>query len=591
MIPGFIGLGQMGGPLAGRIAQKFRLLVWDRTPSVMEGHTNAHGSVAAPSLEALCSQADAIFLSLPTSAVVEAVVNEMVPNLRAGTVIVDCTSGEPEAAQRIASVLKGPGCAYVGGPRGAAAGTVAAMAGGPEEALGKVRPFVDCFAKKVVHLGTHGSGFATKSVNNTINMGTFLLTVEGLLSLKARGGLQIDPLKALSVLNASSSRSLQSEVRVPEEVVSRRFGYGFKLGLMKKDVGIGSRFGQGPLFSAVRALIDKAEAAQGEGADYTEAAKYLEAEFGMDLSSAFPDLHAASQQPNGTAPAPHANGSVLKKSKAESSSQQKGKEGERDPRIVQSFVLPQGVDLLVCDMAGTTVSEEGAVYVALRRSVNAVLEEEKLAGGGDFKPVEEAELDEWHGAQKDIAMRVLLEQRMGNMDGGGKLDEAVKRAETFFVNELEEAYFGPSSKVAPIKPNLVEWLRELRSQPSNVKVAFNTGYPPRLQNGLIEKLNLGGKIDARMSASDPSFGAKGAGRPSPLMIFRLMERLEIESTRKVIKIGDSARDIEEGRNAGCLLSLGVLSGADSAEKLLQAGADLVLPDVTCIRPASVSGSS
>merc|ERR1712087_912203 len=69
------------------------------------------------------------------------------------------------------------------------------------------------------------------------------------------------------------------------------------------------------------------------------------------------------------------------------------------------------------------------------------------------------------------------------------------------------------------------------------------------------------------------------GRPYPYMIHRLMERLHIQSVNRVCKVGDSARDIEEGLNAGCGLVVGVLSGADSADALLEAGADVIAPCV------------
>merc|ERR1719482_2515106 len=70
------------------------------------------------------------------------------------------------------------------------------------------------------------------------------------------------------------------------------------------------------------------------------------------------------------------------------------------------------------------------------------------------------------------------------------------------------------------------------------------------------------------------------GRPYPYMIHTLMERLGIQNVRRVCKVGDSVRDIEEGRNAGCGLVVGVLSGADSAQDLMSAGADIVCNVVT-----------
>merc|ERR1712151_226233 len=78
-------------------------------------------------------------------------------------------------------------------------------------------------------------GHAVKAVNNACNVSYLLCIHEGLLALKKMG---VDPTAALSVINKSSGRSLMSEVRVPDEIITGNFNYGFKLGLMAKDVNI-----------------------------------------------------------------------------------------------------------------------------------------------------------------------------------------------------------------------------------------------------------------------------------------------------------------------------------------------------------------
>merc|ERR1711981_1069923 len=96
-----------------------------------------------------------------------------------------------------------------------------------------------------------------------------------------------------------------------------------------------------------------------------------------------------------------------------------------------------------------------------------------------------------------------------------------------------------------------------------------------IQKGLVEKLGFDKVVDGYISSYDVA-----EGRPYPYMIHRLMERLKIENVRRVCKVGDSVRDIEEGRNAGCGLVVGVLSGADGYESLMAAGADIVVDCVT-----------
>jgi len=106
-------------------------------------------------------------------------------------------------------------------------------------------------------------------------------------------------------------------------------------------------------------------------------------------------------------------------------------------------------------------------------------------------------------------------------------------------------------------------------------VGLNTGYPRAIQEGILDKLDMRGHIDAHVSAQDVTFG-----RPSPYMIFRLMEKTNVQDVRKVAKVGDTVNDILEGKNAGVGLVVGVLSGADTREQLLAAGADLVVGNVT-----------
>jgi len=110
---------------------------------------------------------------------------------------------------------------------------------------------------------------------------------------------------------------------------------------------------------------------------------------------------------------------------------------------------------------------------------------------------------------------------------------------------------------------------------SGIKVALDTGYPPDIQQGLVKFLGLGPAVDSYISSYEVA-----EGRPYPYMIHKLMERTGVMDCRNVVKVGDSVRDIEMGRNAGCGLVVGVLSGADSAEELLGAGADVIVDVIT-----------
>jgi phosphonatase-like hydrolase len=221
----------------------------------------------------------------------------------------------------------------------------------------------------------------------------------------------------------------------------------------------------------------------------------------------------------------------------------------------------EGFELMVCDMAGTTVEEGGVVYETLR--------EVMVADGLD---VSQEEMHPWHGAKKEAVLEHFCRKaKTPSKD----LEERITRVADNFLEEISKKYFSEDSPVRHIDPMLPGYFRKLRD--AGVKVSLDTGYPEDIQELLVKKLGFDDKsvVDSYISA----YTVK-EGRPYPYMIHRLMERTGVMDVRKVVKVGDSVRDIEEGKNAGCGLVVGVLSGADDAETLLAAGADLIAECVT-----------
>lgn len=114
-------------------------------------------------------------------------------------------------------------------------------------------------------------------------------------------------------------------------------------------------------------------------------------------------------------------------------------------------------------------------------------------------------------------------------------------------------------------------MKELRAR--DIKVALNTGYSRQVATGLLEKMNWlpGVEFDALITADDVT-----NGRPAPDMIELAMEKTGIHDSSKVLKAGDSAIDIEEGKNAHCGFTVGVTTGAQTREQLAAASPTLVL---------------
>jgi len=284
-VTAFVGLGAMGYPMAGHMATKLsgRCLVWNRTAETAQKHSVEFGSVATSSLSDL-REASVVVMCLPTSTEDVVVAEQLASSLNPGACVVSCTSGEPEATRGLAMRLfesfkvRVLDCPVSGGPRGAQAGTLCCMLGSEDEASAeRCESVVQSFGK-VVHTGPVGSGHAIKAVNNALNCAHLLMGAEGLLALQNFG---VDPDVALSVINSSSGRSLQTEVRLPQEVLSRRFNYGFKLPLMAKDAQIAenllkSNFSGAELLPAVTRLVQEAAATEPSDSDYTRLVATLE---------------------------------------------------------------------------------------------------------------------------------------------------------------------------------------------------------------------------------------------------------------------------------------------------------------------------
>lgn len=212
------------------------------------------------------------------------------------------------------------------------------------------------------------------------------------------------------------------------------------------------------------------------------------------------------------------------------------------------------IKLVVFDMAGTTVDEDNVVYKTVQKAIQDfqidVSLEEVLAFGA--------------GKEKRQAIFDILVNCTGEKHPEEKADEIFAH----FKPELVLAYQKLAVKTFP---GVKECMENLRNQ--GVKVALNTGYDRLTAQSLLDKLDwkVARDIDALVTASDVE-----RGRPYPDMITKAMEICGISDPQKVLKAGDSAIDIEEGKSAHCGLTVGVLSGAQTEEQMLQAQPDCIL---------------
>ncbi|MEX2147772.1 MAG: NAD(P)-dependent oxidoreductase [Candidatus Rokuibacteriota bacterium] len=237
---GFIGVGNMGNPMAGNVLKNgFALTVYDRNPKAMENLVQA-GATAAASVAEVAERAEMVLTCLPASPDVEALYLEpggLIERARPGTILIDLSSVlpstprtlEPRARERGVHYLEAP---VSGGVTGARAATLAIMVGGDPQILERARPVLKAIGPNIFSVGPVGAGNTVKAINNMMSCVNSLAMMEG-LALGAKAGL--DPMVIYEVVKASSGGSKALE-RIPRAIVPRNFEPGFKVQLMNKDL-------------------------------------------------------------------------------------------------------------------------------------------------------------------------------------------------------------------------------------------------------------------------------------------------------------------------------------------------------------------
>jgi 3-hydroxyisobutyrate dehydrogenase len=289
----FLGLGAIGTPMARHLAGKFDLVVWNRTAEKARVFAGQHPARLASTPAEAALGATVVITCLPTSREVESLLegpDGLLASMESGTVLVDCTSGDPATSRRIAAALALRNVGFIdapvsGGTSGAESGTLTVMCGGDAATFASIRQVLDAFGKKVVLVGPVGAGHALKAVNNALLAIHIWSAAEGLAAL-ARAG--VTPSAALDVINASSGRSNSSENLIPARVVTRAFPRTFRLALLEKDVAIAADFAReqrvpSAMIQQAAELFRVARTALGEVADHVEAVRMVEAWSGIEI--------------------------------------------------------------------------------------------------------------------------------------------------------------------------------------------------------------------------------------------------------------------------------------------------------------------
>ncbi len=203
------------------------------------------------------------------------------------------------------------------------------------------------------------------------------------------------------------------------------------------------------------------------------------------------------------------------------------------------------IELVVFDMAGTTVYDEDSVNRCVRDAL-----------GGAGLAVTPAEVNEVMGLPKPEAIAILVE-RSGRL--GDLADQLGAIHRDFVARSLAFYRTDPSVREIPSTTRVFE-----RLQRAGIRVALNTGFDRPITSVILDRLGWSGSplIDATICSDEVP-----RGRPHPDMIVELMRRTQVGDARRVAKVGDTPADLEEGANAGCGLIVGVTQGTHRRHEL------------------------
>ena len=235
---GFVGLGQMGGPMATNIVEAgFPLIVFDKAGTQALA---PKGSNVSASVSEVARASDTVFLSLPDGAISLSVINEIAATLdRRANVVIDLSTIGPEAARKASKRCAETEIVYIdspvsGGKAGARAATIAVMLAGPEDIIEAHMDILKGFAKNPFYVGAEpGQGQALKILNNFLSGTALAASTEAIIYGLSAG---LDMKTIIDVVSVSSGYNSAINEKFPKQILTENFDAGFATALQSKDV-------------------------------------------------------------------------------------------------------------------------------------------------------------------------------------------------------------------------------------------------------------------------------------------------------------------------------------------------------------------
>src|SRR3954464_15914658 len=284
----FIGLGNMGGPMAANLVKAGHKVVgFDLVQGLLD-QAKADGAAIAGSAPAAVKGADVVITMLPAGKHVVSVWSDIIPSVAGGALMIDCSTIDVESARQ-AHALAGKAsmlsvdAPVSGGTGGAKAATLTFMAGGDDKAFAAAKPILEAMGKRIVHCGEGGAGQAAKICNNMI-LGVSMIAVGEAFALAEKLGLSHQALFDVASTSSGQCWALTSYCPVPGPVppspANNSYKPGFAAALMLKDLKLAQEAAQSagaktPIGAHATDLYEHYNDAGNEGADFSGIIQYL----------------------------------------------------------------------------------------------------------------------------------------------------------------------------------------------------------------------------------------------------------------------------------------------------------------------------
>jgi 3-hydroxyisobutyrate dehydrogenase len=289
---GFIGLGNMGKPMAKNICKVgYPLVIWNRTAERME-ELKQMGAKSASNPKEVADKAEIIVTMLTgPSAVQDVIMGKhdkdggwpgLIEGIRSGKTVIDMTTNQPSLSARLAEEVRRKGGEMIDAPvsgsvKPATEGTLVILAAGKKEAVERAKPVLEAMGKKIWYIGANGTACSVKLALN-MHLATMMVSFAECFAFGAKNGL--DPAVMLEIFNNSIMKTYVSETK-GQKVLSADWSTAFALSLMAKDIDLAAESAKDvkmplPLLSAAREIYHAAMANAKDSLDFSAVATQIE---------------------------------------------------------------------------------------------------------------------------------------------------------------------------------------------------------------------------------------------------------------------------------------------------------------------------